>query len=97
MAFPVSLWKINKKENSTYRPTGSATTYQCVSNADFDILAPDIPLNIGLAENPTAWNYAYISAFNRYYFITDWRVQNGMWWCSLHCDVLAIRRDETGG
>ena len=97
MAFPVSLWKINKKENSTYRPTGSATTYQCVSNADFDILNPDIPLNIGLTENPTAWNYAYIAAFNRYYFITDWRVQNGMWWCSLKCDVLASWRDEIGG
>lgn len=97
MAFPVSLWKINKKENSTYRPTGSATTYQCVSNADFDILNPDIPLNIGLRENPTAWNYAYIAAFNRYYFITDWRVQNGMWWCSLKCDVLASWRDEIGG
>lgn len=97
MAFPVSLWKINKRENSTYRPSGSATTYQCVSNADFDILNPDIPLNIGLAENPTAWNYAYIAAFNRYYFITDWRVQNGMWWCSLKCDVLASWRDEIGG
>lgn len=97
MAFPVSLWKITKKENSTYRPTRNATIYQCVSNADFDILSPDIPLNIGLTENPTAWNYAYIAAFNRYYFITDWRVQNGMWWCSLKCDVLASWRDEIGG
>lgn len=97
MAFPVSLWKINKRENSTYCPTGNATTYQCVSNADFDILSPDIPLNIGLTENPTAWNYAYIAAFNRFYFITDWRVQNGMWWCSLKCDVLASWRDEIGG
>ena len=97
MAFPVSLWKITKRENSTYRPTGNATIYQCVSNADFDILSPDIPLNIGLAENPTAWNYAYIAAFNRFYFITDWRVQNGMWWCSLKCDVLASWRDEIGG
>lgn len=97
MAFPVSLWKITKKENSTYRPTGNAAIYQCVSNADFDILSPDIPLNIGLTENPTAWNYAYIAAFNRFYFITDWRVQNGMWWCSLKCDVLASWRDEIGG
>lgn len=97
MAFPVSLWKITKKENSTYRPTGDATIYQCVSNADFDILSPDIPLNIGLTENPTAWNYAYIAAFNRFYFITDWRVQNGMWWCSLKCDVLASWHDEIGG
>lgn len=96
MAFPVSLWTITKRENSTYRPTGSATIYQCVSNADFDILAPDIPLNIGLAENPTVWNYAYIAAFNRFYFITDWRVQNGMWWCSLKCDVLASWRDKIG-
>lgn len=97
MAFPVSLWRITKKENSTYRPTGNAAIYQCVSNADFDILSPDIPLNIGLTENPTAWNYAYIAAFNRFYFITDWRVQNGMWWCSLKCDVLASWRDEIGG
>lgn len=94
MAFPVSLWKINKRENSTYRPTGSATTYQCVSNADFDILAPDIPLNIGLTQNPTALNYAYIAAFDRYYFVTNWRVQNGMWWCSLQVDVLASWRDS---
>lgn len=97
MAFPVSLWKITKRENSTYRPTGNSTIYQCVSNADFDILNPDIPLNIGLTDNPTAWNYAYIAAFNRFYFITDWRVQNGMWWCSLKCDVLASWRDEIGG
>ena len=97
MAFPVSLWRITKKENSTYRPTGNAAIYQCVSNAGFDILSPDIPLNIGLTENPTAWNYAYIAAFNRFYFVTDWRVQNGMWWCSLKCDVLASWRDEIGG
>ena len=97
MAFPVSLWKITKKENSTYRPTGSAITYQCVSNADFDKLKPDIPLNIGLTANPTSYNYAYIAAFNRYYFITDWRVQNGLWWCSLKVDVLTSWRDEIGG
>lgn len=94
MAFPVSLWKISKRENSTYRPTGNAAIYQCVSNADFDILAPDIPLNIGLAQNPTAFNFAYIETFDRYYFVTNWRVQNGMWWCSLRVDVLASWRDS---
>lgn len=97
MAFPVSLWKITKKENSTYRPTGMAETYQCVSNTDFDILSPDIPLNVGLTENPTDYNYAYIAAFKRYYFVTNWRVQNGMWWASLKVDVLASWRDEIGG
>lgn len=97
MAFPVSLWKITKKENSTYRPTGTAKTYQCISNTDFDILSPDIPLNIGLTENPTDYNYAYIAAFKRYYFVTNWRVQNGMWWASLKVDVLASWRDEIGG
>lgn len=96
MAFPVSLWKISKRENSTYRPTGAAKVYQCVSNTDFDILSPDIPLNIGLTENPTSYNYAYISAFNRYYFVTNWRVQNGMWWASLRVDVLASWKDDIG-
>jgi hypothetical protein len=96
MAFPVSLWKINKRENSTYRPAGTAKVYQCVSNTDFDILSPDIPLNIGLTENPTSYNYAYISAFGRYYFVTNWRVQNGMWWASLRVDVLASWKTDIG-
>lgn len=96
MAFPVSLWKISKRENSTYRPTGAAKVYQCVSNTDFDILSPDIPLNIGLTENPTSYNYAYISAFNRYYFVTNWRVHNGMWWASLRVDVLASWKNDIG-
>lgn len=96
MAFPVSLWKISKRENSTYRPTGAAKVYQCVSNTDFNILSPDIPLNIGLTENPTSYNYAYISVFDRYYFVTNWRVQNGMWWASLRVDVLASWKTDIG-
>lgn len=39
--------------------------------------------------NPTAYNYAYIPDFNRYYYVTDWiSVRNGVWECSLSVDPL---------
>ena len=96
MGFAVELWKLNKRDNSTILPTADPITYQCVTNTDFDVLSPEIPLNIGLAENPTSYNYAHIAVFSRYYWVSGWHVANGMWWVSLQVDVLASWRDEIG-
>lgn len=96
MGFAVELWKLNKRDNSTMIPTADPITYQCVTNTDFDVLSPEIPLNIGLVENPTSYNYAHIAVFSRYYWVTGWHVANGMWWVSLQVDVLASWRDDIG-
>lgn len=96
MGFAVELWKLNKRDNSTMIPTADPITYQCITNTDFDVLSPEIPLNIGLTENPTSYNYAHIAVFNRYYWVTGWHVANGMWWVSLQVDVLASWRDDIG-
>ena len=41
------------------------------------------------------YNYCEISAFNRYYYITDiTSVRNGLWRISLHVDVLYTYRSE---
>lgn len=40
-------------------------------------------------ENPTGFNYAYISEFGRYYFIDDMiSVRTGLWKISMKVDVL---------
>ena len=43
-----------------------------------------------LDENPTLYNYAIITEFNRSYFITDWVCERtGLWRATMHCDVLS--------
>lgn len=97
MAFPVELWKIAKKTNSTMIPAKAAdAVYQCVSNDTLDVLAPVIPLNIGAGTCPAQYNYAHIAAFNRYYFITNWTFQNGLWYAAMTIDVLASWKTEIG-
>jgi hypothetical protein len=46
--------------------------------------------------NPTPFNYAYISEFGRFYYITDWTADNGQWIAQLQCDVLATWKDNIG-
>lgn len=42
------------------------------------------------------WNYAYISVFQRYYFINNWTWLNGCWECDAVCDVLASFKTDIG-
>jgi hypothetical protein len=53
-------------------------------------------LNLGLINNPAAYNYAYIPTFNRYYFIREWTFQNALWYASLEVDVLATWKIQIG-
>lgn len=40
-------------------------------------------------DNPISYNYAYIPAFGRYYYISDMvSIRNGLWELHLTCDVL---------
>lgn len=47
-------------------------------------------------EAPTAWAYAYIPAFHRYYFVDDWTWNTGLWTVSMTCDVLASYKESIG-
>lgn len=86
MSFYVNLYTFTKEPNSTAQPTGTGTQHQCVSNTPFDVLHPNIPLNLGNAANPTAYNYCRIPDFqNRYYWIRTWTWEDGLW--VAHCDV----------
>ena len=44
---------------------------------------------LGMDASPSGYCYAYIAAFERYYFITDWTWAEGLWECSCRVDPLA--------
>lgn len=96
MSINVNFYSFAKKENSTKIPTGSPTTYACVLKDSCGILNPSIVLDLGATGNPASLNYAYISAFNRYYFIDEWNYNKGLWEASLRVDVLASYKSAIG-
>jgi len=96
VAFPVTLYAFSKEVNSTARPSGTGVTYQCVTNTDFDVLNPAIPLNIGTDANPTQYNYCYIPAFQRYYWISSWSMERSLWVAHCNVDALASWKTQIG-
>lgn len=96
MAFTVTLYSHSKRDNSTKQPLGSGTSYDCVMKHGCGILNPSISLDLGLSTDPSSFNYAYIPAFNRYYFIEEWYFEERLWTAQLKVDVLATYKTEIG-
>jgi hypothetical protein len=94
--FPVNFYSFTKEVNSTAQPAGSGTTYQCQSNANFDIISPRLPLNIGAAANPTGLNYCKVPAWSRYYWVTRWAFEGGLWVAYCSVDPLASWKTQIG-
>ena len=98
----VYLFSYSKRPNSTASPLPSSgtsfTNCQLKEETSFVnpvlIFAPDV-LTSGLF-SPSAYNYAMIPYWQRYYYITDWRYINGCWECSLNVDVLASFKGQIG-
>lgn len=85
MSISARFYTFSKKENSTATPTGG-TSYNIVLKEPCSIIAPEILLE---CNNPSALNYAYIASFNRYYWVTDWVSDHGLWSAKLRVDPLA--------
>lgn len=93
MAITCNFYSFSKKENSTARPTGSGTSFSCTLKEPTSIEAPTLELAIA---SPTFYDYAYISTFGRYYYVTDWTYNRGVWEVTLSVDVLASFKTEIG-
>lgn len=91
--FTVSLWSFAKDSNSTKQPTGTGTQYSCNILTPSDIIAPIVEIS---ANDLTGYNYAYIPAFHRYYFIEGITFDSGLWRLALQCDVLATYKTTIG-
>ena len=91
--YRVYFWNYSKKTNSTSHPsvTGSVDHYDCSLMDLSGILTPTLQLN---GRNPTAFNYAYIEDFHRYYYVSNWRYNLGLWTCELQVDVLASWEED---
>lgn len=97
--FQVTLYNLKKKPNSTVRPPLNATiiatkNYQCLAKDDTSIITPVILIKDSIV-SLSAFNYAVISEWRRYYFIDDIvMLANGL--CELHLriDVLATYKSQ---
>lgn len=92
----IVLYKVSKRENSTYVPQGIDGEYPVTGDIfePCSVIRPTITLNLGLSENPSAYNYCYIAVFNRYYWVVDWTYTDGLWQMSAAVDVLASWKQQ---
>lgn len=80
------FYNFSKRRNSTKTPTASGTQKTIVLKENTSIISPSIILS----GNDFTYNYVYIGAFSRYYFVNDITVlSNGMTQYDLIEDVLA--------
>lgn len=84
---------VDKRINSTKRPTGAGTTFSGVLKEGCSVLTPVVLIEAG---NLSGYNYALISAFGRYYYITDIVSINNLWEVHMKVDPMSSNRDLIG-
>lgn len=93
MAFTISLFKTASENNRVVKTLTDEKQLSGELRNQTSILNPSI--RIESADNISAYNYAYISEFGRYYYITDIvSVRTNCWIVSLRCDVLMSYSDQ---
>ena len=95
MSISVTFYNHAKKSNSTKVPVSTGTSFDCLLKAPCGILNPVIELELPMATTPL-WNYAYISDFNRYYWVTEWTYSGRLWIANLSVDVLGSYKSAIG-
>lgn len=88
----ITLYSFIKRENSTARPS-AGTSFDGQIRFDCTIVSPSVVFS---AQNLSGYNYAYIPAFSRWYFIRNWSFSDGLWIAEMECDTLATYRDQIG-
>lgn len=90
-----------KRNNSTKTPTGG-TVYTGTLKDNCTILKPIIIFQAAGADDyfpesyPASYNYAYIDAFERFYFVTEWEWAERNWIATLEVDPLATYKGDIG-
>lgn len=93
MALSVTLYNFTKRLNSTKNPPAKGGfTVQAVLKDNTSIIRPELEV----VEKVTAYNYAYIPSFSRYYFVEDVIWEKGVWRVVLSEDVLATYKTVIG-
>lgn len=87
----VTLYRHEKKLNSTKRPRGGES-FSCEVYDPCSIISPTLIFG----GDVTDYNYCYIPAWSRYYFLSGWEYRQGRWFGTFQVDALASYRDEIG-
>ena len=98
MALTVDFWTFGKRENATSQPSANPLkTYNTVQLKDnCSVVNPALKIREAVNVRVMDWNYCYIHEFSRYYWVSDWMWDNGIWVCELQVDVLASFRTDIG-
>lgn len=88
-----TFYQFAKRTNSTKRPSGGQG-FGIDLKAPCNIIDPEI--KIATQSDPTGYNYCYLPAFSRYYWVKNWTYSDGLWNASLTVDTLASYRDQIG-
>lgn len=93
MAFTISLFKTVSENNRVVKTLTDEKQLSGELRNQTSVLNPSI--RIESADNISAYNYAYIPEFGRYYYITDIHiVRTNCWTVSFRCDVLMSYSDQ---
>lgn len=86
MSFSIQFMYNNEPMNKINKSPQSLFSLEGTLKDESSIVDPEI---LVAYSSPIAANYAYISSFNRYYYITDiTAVRTGLWRIRMHTDVL---------
>lgn len=102
MAFKIRLYhNFSRDINSTELPSignnyGTHDDYDCELFEPSSVVAPRIMLRLPMNYAIADVNYAYISQFSRYYWVTDAVWSDGLWVLTLDVDVLSSYKAHIG-
>lgn len=92
----VTFYNVTKRRNSTKLPSGSGASYACILKDDTTTSRPSIAVKWTGGGAPAAYNYCYIAAFGRYYWVNSWAFVDRQWIASCSVDVLATYKTAIG-
>ena len=93
MAFKISLFKTASENNRVVKTLTDEKQLSGELRNQTSVLNPSIIIES--SDNISTYNFAYISEFGRYYYITDiMSIRTNCWVVSMRCDVLMSYKDE---
>ena len=91
----VTFYNFSKRKNSTAQPS-AGSSYACTLKDDTSTARPSIALKWQGGGSPAAFNYCYIAAFGRYYWVNSWTYSERQWVADCVVDVLATYKPQIG-
>ncbi len=92
----ITLWSFDKKKNSTKIPSTAGNVISGEIKSPFTLTGLEIKFNFGKLDYAPTFNYAYVPNLRRYYFVTDWYYDSGLWTAVCAVDVLASFKTDIG-